>query len=98
MSFSIEKFNSLLCPITLEMFIEPVIGSDGHTYERSAIVDWLHRNKISPMTYEPMSINSLRSNLAVKNIIEELLESNKIDIDNQPPPIPARKSSKSIKF
>ncbi|KAH8093380.1 ubiquitin-protein transferase [Aureococcus anophagefferens] len=32
---------SLLCPITQEVMVEPVIASDGFTYERSAIERWL---------------------------------------------------------
>lgn len=72
MSFFMKNLHSIICPITHEIFIEPVIGSDCHTYERYAIIDWLQRNEISPITYEPMSINSLRSNLVMKNTIEEL--------------------------
>jgi hypothetical protein len=98
MSFSIKNLNSLICPITLEIFIEPVIGSDCHTYERTAIINWLQRKEISPMTYEPMSINSLRSNLAMRNTIEELYQFDEINTNTQPPPIPPRQPSKSIKL
>jgi hypothetical protein len=87
-----------MCPITLEIFIEPVIGSDCHTYERNAIIHWLQRKEISPMTYEPMSINSLRFNLAMKNTIEELSQFNEMNSKTQPPPIPPRQPSKSIKI
>jgi hypothetical protein len=98
MSFFIQNLNSLQCPITQEIFIEPVIGSDCHTYERTAIIDWLQKKGISPITYEAMSINSLRSNLAIKNLIEELFQFDEINRDIQPPPIPPRQPSKSIKF
>ena len=27
----------LRCPITMDMFVDPVVASDGNTYERSAI-------------------------------------------------------------
>jgi len=97
MSFSIKNLNSLICPITLEIFIEPVIGSDCHTYERTAIINWLQRKEISPITYEPMSISSLRSNLAMRNTIEELSQFDEINTNTQPPPIPSRQPSKSIK-
>ena len=29
--------NELLCPITLEVMVDPVMTADGHTYERAAI-------------------------------------------------------------
>ena len=41
-----------LCSITGEVFIDPVIAEDGHTYERTAIIDWLKKNSISPLTRE----------------------------------------------
>ncbi len=72
MSSSIENLSGLICPITLERFKELVIGSDCHTYERSIIIEWLHTHGTSPITTESMSIDSLRSNLAIKKIIDEI--------------------------
>ena len=63
---------SCRCPITDEIFEDPVVGDDGHTYERKAIIDWLTKNATSPITREPMNINSLRTNYTVKKMIEEL--------------------------
>ena len=34
----------LVCPITQEVMEDPVITSDGHTFERSAIEAWLGKN------------------------------------------------------
>ncbi|CAF1533981.1 unnamed protein product, partial [Rotaria sordida] len=63
---------SCKCVITGEIFQDPVIGDDGHTYGRKAITDWLTKNGTSPMTRQPMSIDSLRTNYTVKKMIEEL--------------------------
>ena len=41
-----------LCPITHEVFDDPVIYADGHTYSRCAIQTWLRRSEASPMTRE----------------------------------------------
>ena len=38
------------CPITLEKCIDPVIANDGHTYERSAIMQVLLTSGVSPLT------------------------------------------------
>ncbi|CAF1373125.1 unnamed protein product [Adineta steineri] len=66
-----RAFNELLeCPITGERFVDPVIADDGHTYERSAIVQWLQNNSTSPMTREPISRNSLRPNYFAKQMLE----------------------------
>lgn len=43
-----------LCPITQELMKEPVIASDGNTYERSTLVKWLQINPISPITRQRM--------------------------------------------
>ena len=51
--------------------IDPVISSDGHTYERSAIEKWLNNNEQSPMTREIITRNSLVPNIALRNIIKQ---------------------------
>lgn len=48
------------------------MGDDGHTYERKAITEWLTKTGTSPMTRQPMTIDSLRTNFMVKKMIEEL--------------------------
>lgn len=44
----------LCCPITLGPFTDPVIASDGKTYERSALQTWLQRSDKSPLTGLPL--------------------------------------------
>ena len=58
-----------LCPITKEILEDPVVASDGHTYERHALGNWinLHGGK-SPITRQPISI--LRDDDALKHYID----------------------------
>jgi hypothetical protein len=45
------------CPITLEIMTNPVLASDGHTYERKAIEAWMARSgtrPVSPKTNAPL--------------------------------------------
>ena len=64
--------DALTCPITLEIFVDPVLASDGHTYERSAIVEWIkHHNNTSPMTRETMKIKELKGNRLVKELADK---------------------------
>ena len=48
----------LSCPITLELFVDPVRAADGFVYERQAIVDWFARpvkgGVLSPATGAPL--------------------------------------------
>ncbi len=37
-----------ICPITLERFTDPVVASDGWTYDRFAIEQWMAKSKQSP--------------------------------------------------
>lgn len=62
--------DEFLCPITLMVMSDPVIGGDGHTYERSAITQWLLTNPQSPLTRQSMSAQSLKPNYALKTAIE----------------------------
>lgn len=41
---------NLMCPITYEVFQEPVVAADGHSYERVAIERWLFAHSTSPVT------------------------------------------------
>lgn len=41
---------SMLCPITGEVFMDPVIAPSGHSFERSAIEKWLARRGTDPIT------------------------------------------------
>ena len=43
-----------ICPITQDVFEDPVVLDDGHTYERKSIKDWLERHGTSPMTNEEL--------------------------------------------
>jgi SUMO ligase MMS21 Smc5/6 complex component len=38
-----NELDELTCPITLKTFQDPVFAEDGHTYERSAISEWIDR-------------------------------------------------------
>ena len=59
------------CPITLDVMTDPVIGPDGHTYERSAIEGWIASGRnTSPVTRGYMSSSSLTPNIALRNAIE----------------------------
>lgn len=63
----------LVCPITQEVPLDPVIAEDGRIYERSAIDRWLQNNSRSPMTNAPMGKRLLAS-VQVRNVIREMVK------------------------
>ncbi|CAF1547480.1 unnamed protein product, partial [Rotaria sordida] len=69
MTSSLET--ALLCPISLQLFHDPVMAEDGHTYERTAIMEWIRLNGKSPITRQPLSISGLRPNYAIKKVVAD---------------------------
>ena len=64
--------NAFLCSITHELMTDPVIASDGHTYERSAIQRWFRTKEVSPKTNLPMRNTTLIKNYSLISAMEEL--------------------------
>lgn len=67
MDISLDIEN-LICPITQEIFKDPVVADDQIIYERDAIEDWLLKNNISPITRHRMT-NILISTNFIKNLV-----------------------------
>jgi hypothetical protein len=69
-----------MCPITNAIMVDPVQASDGYTYERSAIEQWLQQQQrryipmTSPMTRAPMKSSELVPNRAIRDAIEKFRE------------------------
>ena len=59
-----------LCPVLFERMVDPVVASDGHTYEREAIMAVLGPggSKTSPLTREPLAPHVL-PNLTLLKVI-----------------------------
>lgn len=63
-----------LCPITHELMKDPVICSDGYTYERAAIASWIESGKAcSPMTNAVLANKDLTPNRSLKMLIQRYL-------------------------
>uniref|UniRef100_A0A0D9WUB5 RING-type E3 ubiquitin transferase n=1 Tax=Leersia perrieri TaxID=77586 RepID=A0A0D9WUB5_9ORYZ len=75
--------NDFLCPISLEIMTDP-------TYERRSIQKWLDAGqRTCPKTQQPLAHLSLAPNFALKNLIMQWCEKNKLEIQptsSEPPP------------
>ncbi|PON93899.1 E3 ubiquitin ligase [Trema orientale] len=60
-----------VCPITGQIFCDPVTLETGQTYERKAIQEWLKRgNTTCPITRQPLSASTLpKTNYVLKRLI-----------------------------
>jgi hypothetical protein len=66
--------DSFYCSITLELIRKPVIDPDGRTFERDAICNWIRTNGTSPVTRNALAVSQLRSNEALRDLIEDEME------------------------
>jgi len=66
---------------------EPVVDKEGNTYEKEAIHKWLSRNNSSPITRNPLDINDLKPNRALRDLIEEYMKQNGISVNDSTPVI-----------
>jgi hypothetical protein len=69
-----DALPSFHCPIDHSVMRDPVVLSDGHSYDRPNIVRWLATNVTSPMTGIIHVDRKLSPNLNLRNAISEWLE------------------------
>lgn len=62
--------SDLYDPPTEELFVDPVTAEDGRVYEREFIKKWLKQQSTSPYTRQPMDINQLQPNDAIRERAE----------------------------
>lgn len=77
--------NDFICPITKQIFLEPVTCDDGFTYEKWAIDNILNGgSKLSPMTREPISkyFENKFVALSVNNFLKENPEFKKLQFED----------------
>ena len=57
---------------------QPCLASDGYTYDREAIEDWLREKDTSPVTNLPLPNKNLLANYTLYSAIMEWKKSNKL--------------------
>ena len=75
-----KSADALMCPITHELPLHPVMAEDGKVYERAAIEKWLEDNDRSPMTNLVMG-DKLINATQTKELIELMVESGALPED-----------------
>ena len=69
----IEIPDEFACPILGTLMIDPVVTSDGHTYERNAILHWLKEKDTSPKTMKKLINKNVIPNHVVSFIYSWIL-------------------------
>ena len=89
-----EVPNEYMCSITLAVMMDPVMATDGHTYERGAIETWLGKSLKSPKDGTLLPNDLLIPNHGLKSLIGDWLDKNGVTLPPPPtavsaPPAPA---------
>nr|XP_007144889.1 hypothetical protein PHAVU_007G192300g [Phaseolus vulgaris]ESW16883.1 hypothetical protein PHAVU_007G192300g [Phaseolus vulgaris] len=70
-----------LCPLSLELMLDPVIVASGQTYERQSIQKWLdHGLTVCPKTRQRLTHTNLIPNYTVKAMIATWCEENNVKL------------------
>eukprot|EP01050_Picozoa_sp_SAG11_P020528 SAG11_NODE_3474_length_2426_cov_1.681564_2_plen_376_part_00 len=64
-----DDLSAFICPITHAVMRDPVVDSEGNSYERAAIEKWLRSHGSSPVTRSPLCGADLRPNRALKDMV-----------------------------
>lgn len=67
------QIDDIICPITHEILKEPVVGDDGHIYEKEALYNWIQKSNISPLTRQPIQNTYIYVHFMTK-IINQFIE------------------------
>lgn len=63
---------NFVCPISYDVFYNPVITCDGQTYEKMDILRWfMEGNETSPLTGKKLKSLEIIPNIILKNVIDE---------------------------
>ena len=66
--------DNFVCPISKCIFYNPVILSDGHTYEKMHILEWLKYNNKSPMTNKNLINHNISPNILIRSMVREWID------------------------
>jgi hypothetical protein len=67
-----------------ELMADPVVASDGITYERHAIELWRTTHDVSPLTNQPFDHKLLIPNLSMRSMVAEWCEQNSVPVPTPP--------------
>ncbi len=74
-TLSFPQYPTIICPITQEIMVEPVIAFDGQSYEKTAIEQWFQSNNKSPSNGTELPSRILIANHSLRKLIAEITTS-----------------------
>lgn len=77
----------LVCPLSSELFLEPVIARSGRKYEREAIVRWIRQGHSDPITRVALKETELTTSFDDKSAAESYRRGTALKVMRAPPPL-----------
>jgi hypothetical protein len=68
--------DTFTCPISGQIFNDPVICADGYYYERKCIEQWLESNNTSPMTNQQLEHKNVSKSFEFNKRLQEFIKNN----------------------
>lgn len=65
--------DGFVCPLTLEVMVDPVLDAEGNTYERKSLLEWLKNYRQSPISRQPLNQKFLVPNIALRDAINDFM-------------------------
>lgn len=69
-----DEPEEICCPISFEIFRDPVRAADGHTYERKYIEKWFKTHDTSPWTGLELDDKSLKKDTQMRRRVKSFRE------------------------
>lgn len=84
---------ALRCPISLELYQDPVIASDGQSYSRQAMTKWMQIRRSSPLTGLMLDNTELRPDLALAEHADNWHQGEGLTVSEECPQFKRRRTS-----
>ncbi len=65
-----KHLETMSCPLSMDLFKDPVVSKFGHSFERVYIVKWLETADYCPFINAKMTSTDLVSNYALADVVE----------------------------
>eukprot|EP00271_Cylindrocystis_brebissonii_P001280 TRINITY_DN11591_c0_g1_i1.p1 TRINITY_DN11591_c0_g1~~TRINITY_DN11591_c0_g1_i1.p1 ORF type:complete len:976 (+),score=101.35 TRINITY_DN11591_c0_g1_i1:162-3089(+) len=72
-----------VCPLSLDIMVDPVIIASGQTFERAYIEEWLKKHSKCPKTNQELAHHRVVPDVAAKRVIGEWCEANGIHLPDK---------------
>lgn len=82
--YGVKIPSDFMCPITLDVMVNPLMSRHGHSFERDAILEWISNGtRQCPLTRKPVRLNDFVPNSALEMKIWSWMWENDLPLPNQ---------------